>query len=188
MQITGMRWGAKLLKYVNFPTATVLGAEASANAIQEVIDQFGGVLVKPVFKGGIGKKGKAGLIGKATDVATAMKEKERLYFAEHTHGNQSAKSQGVTFESLIPAEHEIYFSLSDNTSFRAPTMTITHHGGVDIEELPPEKIAVVPFDALTGFKGFIVNNALQKLGHPTRSSVLWCKICPSYGISSIITA
>ncbi|MBF0124504.1 MAG: carboxylate--amine ligase [Magnetococcales bacterium] len=166
MQITGMNWGAKLLKYVGFPTATVLGPEASKEEIQALIDRFGGVLIKPIFKGGIGKKGKAGLIGRATDVVTALKEKERLYFAEHRHGNQYAKSEGVTFESFVRAEHEIYFSLTDSTLFRAPTVTITHHGGMDIEELSPDQIAVVPFDALTGFKGFIVSNALMKMGAP----------------------
>ncbi|MGN7612559.1 ATP citrate lyase citrate-binding domain-containing protein [Magnetococcales bacterium HHB-1] len=166
MQVTGMTWGSKLLKYVNFPTSEVLGPEASPEEIQALIDKYGGVLVKPMFKGGVGKKGKAGLIGKATDLATALKEKERLYFAEHTHGNATAKSEGVTFEAFVPAEHEVYVSLTDNTRFRAPTLTITHHGGMDIEELPPEKISVIPFDPLTGFKGFIVSNALYKMGAP----------------------
>ena len=166
MRVTGMYWGAKLLNYVGFPTADVLGPEATAEQIQDLIDRYGGVLVKPIFKGGVGKKGKAGLVGKATDVATAMKEKERLYFAEHRDGHNFAKAEGVTFESFIPSKHEIYFSISDNTRFRAPTITITHHGGVDIEDLPPEKIGVTPFDPLTGFKGFVVSNTLDQLRAP----------------------
>ncbi len=166
MQITGMKWGAKLLKYVDFPTAEILGAEAQPEEIQALIDKYGGVLVKPVFKGGIGKKGKAGLVGKATDVRTALKEKERLYFAEHRHGNSTAKSEGVTYESFIKAEYEVYVNLTDSTRYRAPTLTITHHGGVDIEELSPDQIVSVPFDPLTGLKGFVISNALQKLGAP----------------------
>ncbi|MBF0272997.1 MAG: carboxylate--amine ligase [Magnetococcales bacterium] len=166
MQITGMKWGAKLLKYVDFPTAEVLGPEATPEEIQALINKWGGCLIKPIFKGGIGKKGKAGLVGKATDVRTALKEKERLYFVEHTHGNQTSKSEGVTFEGFVKAEHEIYVSLTDNTLYRAPTLTITHHGGMDIEELPPSKIAVVPFDPLTGLKGFVISNALDKMHAP----------------------
>ena len=119
-----------------------------------------------VFKGGIGKKGKAGLIGRASDLKTALKEKERLYFAEHRHGNQTAKANGVTFEGAVPAEHEVYFSITDSTHFRAPTMTLTHHGGVDIEELDPSMIAHVPFDPLTGLKAFVVANALSRLNAP----------------------
>ena len=107
------------------------------------------MFIKPVFKGGVGKKGKAGLLGRAKDLKTALKEKERLYFVEHRHGNQIAKANGVTFEGAVPAEHEVYFSITDSTRFRAPTMTLTHHGGMDIEELDKSPVANVPFDPLT---------------------------------------
>ena len=118
----------------------MLGPEASVDEIKDLIKKCGQVFIKPVFKGGVGKKGKAGLIGRAKDIATALKEKERLYFIEHAFGNSVAKADGVTFEGGVPAEHEVYFSISDSTVFRAPTMTITHHGGMDIEELPKDKI------------------------------------------------
>jgi len=166
MQITGMYWGAKLLKFVDYPTSEVLGPEASGDQIKELIGQWGEIFVKPMFKGGVGKKGKSGLLGRATDLASAMKEKERLYFAEHFHNNVRAKAEGVTFEGAVPAEYEIYFSITDSTKYRAPVITITHHGGVDIEELPPEKIACIPFDPLTGLKGFVVSNALRKINAP----------------------
>jgi len=166
MQITGMYWGAKLLKYVDYPTAEVLGPEASGDQIKDLIDRWGEVFIKPMFKGGVGKKGKAGLLGRAQNLATAMKEKERLYFAEHFHNNTLAKAEGVTFEGAVPAKHEVYFSITDSTEFRAPTITITHHGGVDIEELSPEQIACIPFDPLTGLKGFVVSNELRSIGAP----------------------
>ncbi|MCP4282834.1 MAG: carboxylate--amine ligase, partial [Gammaproteobacteria bacterium] len=166
MQITGMYWGAKLLKFVDYPTSEVLGPEASGDQIKELIGQWGEIFVKPMFKGGVGKKGKSGLLGRATDLASAMKEKERLYFAEHFHNNVRAKAEGVTFEGAVPAEYEIYFSITDSTKYRAPVITITHHGGVDIEELPPAKIACIPFDPLTGLKGFVVSNALRKINAP----------------------
>lgn len=166
MQITGMLWGAKLLNYVDFPTSEILGPEATSEQVKDLIDRYGSVLIKPNFKGGVGKKGKAGLIGHASDVATAMREKERLYFVEHQFGNSRAKAEGVTFESAIPAEYEIYVSITDDTHFRAPTLTITHHGGTDIEGLPADLIATIPFDALTGFKGFVVANALDRIHAP----------------------
>jgi succinyl-CoA synthetase beta subunit len=119
-----------------------------------------------VFKGGIGKKGKAGLLGRAKDLHTALKEKERLYFVEHRVGNTVAKANGVTFEAAVPAEHEVYFSISDSTHFRAPTMTLTHKGGVDIEELDKSEVAQIPFDSLTGLKAFVVANALSQLKAP----------------------
>ena len=166
MQITGMLHGAKLLQLAGFPVPDVLGPDASEEDIKAMLEKHGEVFVKPVFKGGVGKKGKAGLVGRAKDLKTALAEKERLYFAEHRHGNQHAKSNGVTFEATVPAEHEVYFSLTDSTQYRAPTMTLTHHGGMDIEELDKTQIVSVPFNPLTGLKAFIVANALSELKAP----------------------
>ena len=166
MQITGMLHGAPLLRHVDFPVSDILGPDASEDEIEALIDRHGMVFVKPLFRGGVGKKGKAGLIGKATDLKTALAEKERLYFAEHRHANTVAKANGVTFEGGVPAEHEIYFSITDSTTYRAPMMTLTHRGGVDIEELDRSEIATIPFDALTGLKAFVVANALSDIGAP----------------------
>ena len=130
MQLTGLLHGAPLLRHVDFPTAEVLGPDASEDQIQDLIRRHGQVFVKPLFRGGVGKKGKAGLIGRATDLRGALAEKERLYFAEHRHGNVTAKANGVTFEGGVPAEHEVYFAITDDTRFRAPTITLTHKGGI----------------------------------------------------------
>ena len=166
MQVTGMLHGAPLLKLVGFPVPEVLGPDASEEDIKAMLERHGELFIKPVFKGGVGKKGKAGLVGRARDLKTALKEKERLYFAEHRHGHAHAKSNGVTFEAAVPAEHEVYFSLTDDTHFRAPTMTLTHHGGMDIEELDKDQIVSVPFNPLTGLKAFVVANALSELQAP----------------------
>ena len=166
MQVTGMLHGSGLLRHVGFGVPEVLGPDASEAAIQALIARHGTVFVKPVFKGGVGKKGKAGLVGRVSNLRDALSEKERLYFAEHRYGDNIVKSNGVTFEAGIPAEHEVYFSISDSTDFRAPTMSLTHRGGVDIEDLDPSEIANIPFDALTGLKAFVVANALSDIGAP----------------------
>src|SRR5688572_5185382 len=111
MQITGMLHGAKLLQFAGFPTSEVLGPDASEEEIRALIDCHGSIFIKPVFKGGVGKKGKAGLLGRASDLKTALAEKERLYFVEHRVGHIVAKANGVTFEGAVPAEHEVYFSI-----------------------------------------------------------------------------
>jgi succinyl-CoA synthetase beta subunit len=161
-----MLHGSKLLEFVDFPAAEVLGPEASEDQIGALIEKRGAVFVKPIFKGGVGKKGKSGLIGRATDLKTALAEKERLYFVEHRVGNVVSKAQGVTFEGAVPAEHEVYFALGDSTRFRAPTITLTHKGGIAIEELDRKYVAEVPFEALTGLKAFVIANALTDIGAP----------------------
>ena len=167
MQVTGMLYGAKLLGFAGFPASEVLGPDASEGQIKAMIERHGSVFIKPVFKGGVGKKGKAGLLGRARDLNTALREKERLYFVEHRVGNTVAKANGVTFEAAVPADHEVYFSITDSTHFRAPTMTLTHMGGMDIEELEKSLVQQVPFDPLTGLKAFVVANALSELNAPT---------------------
>jgi succinyl-CoA synthetase beta subunit len=164
-----MRHGARLLNYVDFPHAEVLGPEASDAEIQALIRRHGEIFIKPVFRGGIGKKGKAGLIGRARDLATALEEKERLYFVEHDTGTLRAKANGVTYEGAVPASHEVYASISDSTRFRAPALTLSPRGGVDIEEVGAHHVATVPFEALTGLKAFVVANALQDLKAPAET-------------------
>jgi succinyl-CoA synthetase beta subunit len=166
MQLTGMLYGSKLLRFVGFPCPEMLGPDATEAEIKAMIERHGMIFLKPIFKGGIGKKGKAGLLGRAKDLKTALQEKERLFFAEHRVGNVVAKAQGVTFEAAVPAQQEVYFSISDSTRFRAPTVTLTHHGGVDIEELEKDQIAEVPFESLTGLKAFVIANALSDLKAP----------------------
>ena len=131
-----------------------------------MIERYGSVFIKPIFRGGIGKKGKSGLIGHAKDLKSALAEKERLYFAAYKVGDVTYKSRGVTFEGAVPAQYEIYFSITDSTRYRAPVMTLTHHGGMEVEELDKTQIIEVPFDPLTGLKSFVISNALSDLGAP----------------------
>jgi hypothetical protein len=72
-------YGWKLLEHVDFPATEVLGPSASEDEIQGLIDRHKLIFIKPVFKGGVGKKGKFGLTGKASDLKTALQEKERLF-------------------------------------------------------------------------------------------------------------
>lgn len=166
MQLNGLLWGRQLLQLVDFPCAEVLGPQASVDDIKALIERRGEVLIKPIYKGGIGQKGKSGLIGRAKDVRTALREKERLFFAHHEFKGQLVKAEGVTFEGFVESRHEVYVSITESTRFRAPCLCITHHGGVDIEELPEDKIRIIPFDPLTGLKSFQVGNALMDLGAP----------------------
>src|SRR5512147_3042125 len=56
----------------------------------------------------------------------------------------------------------------DSTVFRAPTITLTHAGGMDIEELDKKDIAHIPFESLIGLKEFVVANALEDIGAPLK--------------------
>ncbi|BCG05117.1 hypothetical protein PPGU19_096850 (plasmid) [Paraburkholderia sp. PGU19] len=51
MQVTGMLYGARLLQFGGFPAAKVLGPDANEEQIKALLDDYGTVFVKPVFKG-----------------------------------------------------------------------------------------------------------------------------------------
>ncbi|MBN1559646.1 carboxylate--amine ligase, partial [candidate division KSB1 bacterium] len=166
MQITGLRYGKQLLDLVEFPAAKMLPGGATKDEIQELLDQAGKVVVKPFFYGGIGKKGKSGLVRIVDNVHDAMKAKEELYFISHTSGNKTVHANGVTFEEYIESDIEVYFSISVSTRLRKPMFIISTYGGVDIESLPPDKKHSTWIDPFIGIKSFDLTNVLGDMGCP----------------------
>src|SRR4030042_4058706 len=139
MQISGLRYGKELLQHVDFPVAECLEGNVTKEELQIMLDRYGKIVVKPFFYGGVGKKGKAGLIRIVDNVVDAMAAKQELYFATTCYGNKQLRANGVTFEEYVTSDIEIFFSIAASTRYRKPIFTITPHGGVSVESLPPEK-------------------------------------------------
>ncbi len=167
MQITGMKYGQQLLQLVDFPVAEVLRAGASLDEVSGLIQRHSGkCVVKPVFLGGIGKKGKAGLIRIVDNAYEAMIAKKDLYFAIHEQGNHKVQANGVTFEGFVASDIEIYVNISASTIHRSPVLTLTTDGGVEVEEIPPERKKIISFNPATGLKAFHIHDALRELDCP----------------------
>lgn len=168
MQITGLKYGSLLLNLVEFPVAKTLTDASSKEEIQEMLDQYGKIVVKPFYYGGVGKKGKSGLVRIVDNLLDAMKAKQELYFATHTFGNKTFRANGVTFEEYIQSDIELYFSISVSTWERKPVFIITTEGGVDVESVPEEKKRVIWIDPFIGIKSFDITNALADIGCPEK--------------------
>ncbi len=166
MRLTGMKYGAPILKLAGFPIPEVLDADATVEQIESLIEKRGKCVVKPVFHGGVGKKGKAGLVKIVDNVSEALEAMKTLYFAEHIFHNERIQAHGVTYEEFIPSSYEIYFNFAVSTISRRVNFTITHHGGVDIEELDKSMIFEGSFDAITGLKSFHIIDALAEINAP----------------------
>ncbi|MCP4757164.1 MAG: carboxylate--amine ligase [Proteobacteria bacterium] len=167
MQLTGLKYGKKLMDIVDFPVAQTLTEEATKEEIEALLKESGGkCVVKPAFLGGAGKKGKAGLIKIAGNYREADQARQELFFAKHKQGNTEYQAKGVTFEEFVPSDAELYLSITTSTEDRKPVMMLIVEGGVEVEDLPADKKAIVSFDPLEGLKGFHVNDALLKLGCP----------------------
>jgi len=169
MQLTGLKYGKRLLDIVGFPVAETLNENATKEEIEDLLKKSGGkCLVKPVFMGGAGKKGKAGLIRIVNNYEDADRARQEFFFAKHKHGNTEYQAKGVTFEEFVDSDAELYISITTSTLTRTPMMMLIVEGGVDVEELSDDKKAIVPFDPFEGLKGFHVNDALIKLGCPKK--------------------
>jgi succinyl-CoA synthetase beta subunit len=166
VQLSGLRFGSRLLSLVDFPFAETLGPNATNDELQALLDRHGKIVVKPIFHGGVGKKGKAGLVRVVDDLRGALAAKKELYFATHRQGSRVVTANGVSFEAFVPSEIEIYFSIDASTAVRAPVFTISPRGGVDIESVAPEQKAVVEIDPFLGISSFEITNALSATGCP----------------------
>lgn len=166
MQLTGLKYGRLLMDVVDFPVAKTLTEDATKEEIETMLKESGKVVVKPAFMGSAGKKGKAGLVKIVDNYADADAARQELFFAKYKQGNTEHKANGVTFEEFVESDAELYFSITTSTESRSPVMLLIVEGGVEVEELPPEKKAIVPFDPLEGLKGFHINDALIQLGCP----------------------
>ncbi len=166
MQITGMKYGKQILDTAKFPTPMILDADATLEEVEQLMSKEGKCVVKPVFYGGVGKKGKAGLVKIVDSPIEAMAAKRKLYFAQHLFHDRVIQANGVTFEEFIPASYEIYFNLHVSTKTRKVNFTLTHHGGVDIEELEPGEIYEGTFDPITGLKTYHIIDALTEINAP----------------------
>ena len=164
MQLSGLRYGARLFDLVEFPYAEVITGGANKDEIEYMLSKYGKLVVKPFFYGSVGKKGKAGLVKIVDNLVDALEAKKELYFAEHK-GN---RANGVTMEAFVEAELEVYFSITASSVHRKPIFTISPFGGVDIEELEDDKKKVVEIDPFTGLRSFDITNALIDTGCPEK--------------------
>jgi len=166
VQLSGLGFGSRLLSVVDFPFAASLGANATNEELQAFLDRHGKLVVKPVFYGGVGRKGKAGLVRVVDNLRDVLAAKRELYFATHRHGSRTVTANGVTFEAFVPSELEVYFSIDASTASRAPVFTISPRGGVGIESVPPELKQTVEIDPFLGISSFEITNALTATGCP----------------------
>ncbi|WP_419661098.1 SucC2: succinyl-CoA ligase, subunit gamma [Desulfosarcina variabilis str. Montpellier] len=167
MQLTGLKYGKQLMDIVGFPVAETLEEDATKEQIEGLLKKGGGkVVVKPSFMGSVGKKGKAGLVKIVDNYADANQAKKDLCFCTCELGNATHNACGATFEEFVDSDAELYVSITTSTITRTPTMMLIVEGGVEVEDLPDDKKAIIPFNPLEGLKGYHVNDALIKLGCP----------------------
>ncbi|MCW8800610.1 MAG: hypothetical protein OQK71_06770 [Desulfobacter sp.] len=188
MQLTGLKYGKQLMDIVDFPVAETLTETATKEEIEALLKKGGKLVVKPSFMGSAGKKGKAGLVRIVDNYADAVQAKKDLFYAEYQQGPVTHKANGVTFEEFVASDAELYVSITTSTITRTPVMLLIVEGGVEVEELPDDKKAIVPFNPNEGLRGYHIMMHCLNLNAPNLSSARWYSSFPSCGICITIMA
>lgn len=118
----------------NLPVPEHFTADATAAEIREALKRWDKrALVKPDVL--TGRRGKAGAEREVSDYLEAQKELKRLQGLEIA-GRLPRTAYVVQY---VPAEMEMYSAITYDSRFLGPALTVSLAGGVDIEEVPPEK-------------------------------------------------
>jgi hypothetical protein len=119
MQITGMLYGSKLLQFSDF-RVEVLGPDASEEAIKALIERHGFRLREAGVQGWrSARRAKPGFSA-ARRISRPHCGRRSVSISSSIATATSRQGERRTFEGAVPAEHEVYFSISDSTHFRAP--------------------------------------------------------------------
>jgi succinyl-CoA synthetase beta subunit len=156
--------GKQILKEakVAIPRGEVAATPEEAGAIAAKLGKP--VVVKAqIWAGG---RGKAGGIKFADNPAEAQAVARSLLGAEI----KSLKVEKVLVEEKLDIEKEYYVGVIIDPSMnaRCPVVMFSTEGGMDIEAVPPEKIAQMNVDVLRGFKLYDALNLAVQLKVPTK--------------------
>lgn len=159
-----MLYGARLLEFAGFPALEVLGPDADATQIAALIERYGSVFVRPVFVGWPAEERKPEVSSRVYDLATAQEQGLRLGGIAYHHGERLVKACGVTFEAVLPAGHEIHFSIAESPG--SCGLDGSHRVGVAIGRPDGGPMVQVPFESGAGLHPSVLAQALCKANAP----------------------
>ncbi|HOL17517.1 MAG TPA: ADP-forming succinate--CoA ligase subunit beta [Bacillota bacterium] len=129
-------------------------AEGAAGAAAEL----GEVVVKSQVL--TGKRGKGGGIGFAATPEEARREAERIL---------KVKVQGMAVDKLLveeklQIEQELYLAITVDGVSRCPVILASLDGGMDVEEVPEERMIRWPVELSLGLQPYMVREICRRLG------------------------
>ena len=150
----------KIFKKFGIPTPKYLFVDHINEEVENFVNQLGECVVKSQVL--VGKRGKAGAVRLCSSPEEAIEEIKAL-LEYPVYGEMPV---GVLVVEKANIVKELYASITYSTETRGPVLTLSLEGGVDIEEVPPEKIGIFPIDPLKGLYPHMVRNYLLEMGFP----------------------
>jgi succinyl-CoA synthetase beta subunit len=157
------------------PTPRFLSDSTDRIRIKKALEEWGGkALVKPDVL--TGRRGKAGSVVTVTSSQEAIRELKRVSSTE-VNGEIPRLAYLVEY---IPAQMEMYTAVQYNTSFLAPSFTVSLQGGVDIEEVAEEAKVTIPIDIYRGLDAYQASEILSALNCPKNLNSLLSRLMISF--------
>ncbi len=130
----------------------------SADQATGAVDELGEVVIKSQVLSG--KRGKAGGIGFASSPDEAKKEAARIFDLEI----DGLTTEKVLIEEKIKIEQELYLALTIDGSAHRPVVLASLDGGMDVEDVPEERMIRYPVDVTIGMQGYVIREICRRMG------------------------
>lgn len=149
--------GKELFKEYGIPVPEGKVA-SSAEEAGEIASKIGSVVVKSQILSG--KRGKAGGILFADSVQDAKQAAEKILGTEL----RGFTVEKILVEEKIAIDKEFYLAIALDGAAKKPVVLASVEGGMDIEEVPEEKIVKENIDVTIGLQPFVARKITSKLG------------------------
>ncbi|MDY6826159.1 MAG: ADP-forming succinate--CoA ligase subunit beta [Bacillota bacterium] len=149
--------GKKLFFRYDIPIPRGKLAESATEAAEAAAD-LGEVVIKAQVLSG--KRGKAGGIAFASDPDEAYREAKRILQMDFGTAGVSK----LLVEEKLNIEQELYLALTVDGTTRRPVVLVSLDGGMDVEDVPEERMIRWPVDPSIGFQGYMVREICRRLG------------------------
>lgn len=130
----------------------------SAEQAAEAAGELGKVVIKTQVL--TGKRGKAGGIAFASTPKEAKTEAERIFALDF----DGSKAEKLLVEEKIDIEQELYLALTVDAATRRPVVLASLDGGMDVEEVPEERMIRWPVDNLVGLQDYMTREICRLMG------------------------
>lgn len=149
--------GKKLFARYGIPVPRSRLVESAGQAGEKAAE-LGEVVIKAQVL--TGKRGKAGGIAFASEPEEAKREASRIF--DINFDGYAAKK--LLVEEKIKIEQELYLAITIDAAARQPVVLASLDGGMDVEEVPEERMVRWPVDASIGLQPYMVREICRRMG------------------------
>jgi Succinyl-CoA synthetase, beta subunit len=150
----------KIFKKYGVPVLNYMYVDHINDDLKDFANKLGESVVKSQVL--VGKRGKAGAVKLCKTPEEAIETAEAL-LQYPVYGEMPV---GIIIAEKAKILKELYASITYSTETRTPVLVLSLEGGMDIEEVPPEKVKTFKIDPLIGLYPYMVREYLMDMGFP----------------------